>query len=892
MSTNRLVNFRIIRWLFGIFFFLSHANVNATHIVGGEITYECLGNNQYRIHLVVYRDCFLGQAPFDAMAEVGVYDDQMNLVTSLMMSFPGSNNIPPLVFSPCLTPPTNVCVERAEYIEVVTLPPNGGGYHLVYQRCCRNNSITNIDNPGGTGSTYNTYIPTTPAGICNNSPVFQNFPPIYLCQGVPINFDHSATDADGDSLVYQLCEPFLGGTTQVPTPSPPAPPPFIPVLYNPGFNALNALGGSTNPLTIDPVTGLLTGTPSLLGQFVVAVCVNEYRNGVLLNTTRRDFQFNIVACNAAIASIPAQTTQCDGYDVTFTGSSINGINYFWDFGVAGISTDTSSLQNVVYTYPDSGLYTVMLVAYDPAGNCYDTAYQTFHVLPLLAPSFVSPPNECLGGNNFTFTAGGSFDQSASFLWNFGSSASITTAVTQTANGISYPASGTYPVTLTVSQFGCTETFGSVVNVIDDPTADIGSANQYCVGTQVDFENNSIGADSYWWEFGNPSSNADSSNLFEPFYVYPDSGIYYITLVAGNDGYCFDTIVEPFFVFPLLNPIAVGGGDQCFDSQSFTFSVGGNYDPVATFDWNFGGGASQQSAQVNFISGITYNQPGQYPVTLVVSQFGCHDTTYLNAGVFSNPIASFVLAEADGCSPLKVQFADSSKAETALNYFWSFGDESSSNEQNPQHTYWLPGTYNVQLTVVTTSGCIDTSVYSLPAAITVFPSPEAGLVIEDTAVSAFEPVIQILDTSKLADFCKIYISDGTIYHTCVTAHTFQEVGNYVVSQVVTNQFGCKDSVSQMIYVFPEYRLFIPNCFTPNEDGINDVFLPSYLGAETALLMIFNRWGEKIFEGKSLGEGWDGTHEGKPAPQDAYVYRLVIDPVGLTPRTVTGSVTLLR
>ena len=127
-------------------------------------------------------------------------------------------------------------------------------------------------------------------------------------------FDHSATDADGDQLIYEMCAPLTGGGQgglgggnangcNGITPDPACPPPYTPVSFiNPPYNVVNPMAG--NPaVTVNPVNGLLTGTPELLGQFVVGVCVSEYRNGQLLSRISRDFQFNVANCEPQVEAV-------------------------------------------------------------------------------------------------------------------------------------------------------------------------------------------------------------------------------------------------------------------------------------------------------------------------------------------------------------------------------------------------------------------------------------------------------------------------------------------------------------------------------------------------------------------------------------------------------------
>jgi gliding motility-associated-like protein len=867
---------------------------SATHIVGGEIYYTCVGGNNYKITLKLYRDCFNGQAPFDSPAYIGIYDASGVLLNTLSLNYTGPNLIPPVVISPCLVPPANVCVEEAIYEQTVNLPPLAGGYNIVYQRCCRNGTITNILDPGDTGSSYLAHIPDPSLASCNSSPRFTNFPPLFLCSNVNFNFDHVATDPDGDVLVYSFCDPYAGASTINPAPNPPDPPPFPYINYLGGYNATYPI--DANPaFNINSSTGYLTGTPTNIGQYVVGVCVSEYRNGVLLSTNKRDFQFNILFCDAAIASIPAQTLFCNGYTVNFSGAaSVNSNSYFWNFGDPSTQADTSNLVSTSYTYPDSGVYTVMLVAYDPSGNCYDTAYSDFEIYPLLDALIVSPPAQCFDNNSFDFAASGSFTADATFLWDFGPTATPQTSTQQNPTGINFSNLGSSSVSLSISQYGCTETYvgNGNVNTVQRPTAEISSANQYCVGYQIFFQNNSANSTAWHWDFGINGTLADTSNLFQPTFIYPDSGIYTISLIAYNQGICTDTTDINFWVYPLLNPLMTGAGDQCLTNNNFDFSAAGAFTTDATFEWDFGPNASVQQTSIQNPQDIVYSQLGTFPVVLTMSQYGCIKSITDSVGLFPSPTAKFSIDGGYGCSPVYVQLIDSSYAATPYLYQWNFGDNSSINTANPSHSYENTGSYTITLTIVTTYGCVDTSTYVLPNAVNVFPYPIAGFTAEPMSASIFDPIITFTDTSSLATHCAIRISDGTYVENCNYTHTFSDTGYFKVTQIVKNELNCIDSVSITVYIYPEYRLFIPDAFTPNSDGLNDIFKPSTIGIKEYSFQIFNRWGEKIYISNGPEDGWDGNYKGSKSPQGAYVYLLNVVDVKGRSHEYNGKVVLIR
>jgi gliding motility-associated-like protein len=364
---------------------------NATHIIGGELTYECIDPtfHIYRIRMKLYRDCTPGvpHAGFDSVVYVGVYhaDSFLHnppLPVGVDIPFPQNYiTLENTTYDLCLFAPPNVCVEEAIYERIVTLPPRPGGYLLLYQRCCRNGSIVNITNPLGTGAHWAAQIPDTGISSCNTSASYKLYPPTVICANKPIDFDHSAVDPDGDSLVYRLCRAYDGafGALNAAPPPPPKFPAFGTVDYiTPTYNWDNPLGGS-DTLKIDRVTGQLSGMAQTVGQFVVAICVDEYRDGNLLTMNRRDFQFNVVQCDSIIyPNFTASIEPCaSDYSVEFAYTGKNGGIFYWDFGDAG-GADTSTLMNPVYVFSDTGTYTVTLTV-NPGSSCDTTMTKTIHV---------------------------------------------------------------------------------------------------------------------------------------------------------------------------------------------------------------------------------------------------------------------------------------------------------------------------------------------------------------------------------------------------------------------------------------------------------------------------------------------------------------------------------
>lgn len=355
-------------------------DMSATHIIGGSLRYRHIGGDDYEISLVFRRDCFTGaaDADFDDPARVFIYRQNGAVapvgegnIGRLNLNFNPDDTLGNTFISDCGFEGTQVCVQQTEYKDTISLPFISGGYILAYQRCCRNPTIQNILEPLNTGGTWWTSISEEALMTNNSSPQFGEWPGVYICADEPIEFDHSATDLDGDSLVYRLYAPFSGGDTLSSIPGQAAAkPPYDQVSWAMGYGLDNVLG-STSPLSIDPQTGIITGTPDFVGQFLVGVAVDEYRDGELLGTTRRDFQYNVRVCSdPPTAMFIANDGNCDGTVVTFENTSVGAANYLWQFDFP--STDpalTSTEQNPIFEYAEPGVYKVKLTATRFSDDC-------------------------------------------------------------------------------------------------------------------------------------------------------------------------------------------------------------------------------------------------------------------------------------------------------------------------------------------------------------------------------------------------------------------------------------------------------------------------------------------------------------------------------------------
>ncbi len=644
----------MLRHLLLTLFLLATQLVFAKHIIGGEITYECLGGNVYRFTMHVYRDCGCDNcAELDQEANIAIYKGAVQFGQTLQVAMENGEPSPvdPPLF-PCLDPP-DVCVEEGLYIFEATLPASAQSYHIIYQRCCRNETITNLIAPDDTGITLTVEVTPAAQSLCNNSPVFEGFPPTIVCAGFPLSFDHSAVDADGDQLVYSFCAPLKGGglagTPGNPgngsdcdgtSPNPPCPPPFDPVDFVvPQYNAVFPLGTTAPAVSINAQTGLITGIPTVVGQFVVGVCVDEYRNGVYLSTVRRDFQFNVALCEVLVtAAIAADSVSagvgfyvnsCADPVVTFNNESTLVANIFtwrWTFPVVGEDSLQSTDWDATITFPDTGFYfgTLLLNEGTP---CADTAYVGVTIFPKLTADFSFEYDTCVAGPVFfrdSSTLVGYENAVVDWDWAYGD-ASTNGSIQEPLH--QYLAPDDWPVTLTVTDFnGCVDDTTIVVGWYPAPAVVVVYPSVFngCVPDSVYFNNQSFPLDSTYqcfWNFG----DGDSSGVFKPTHFYDSIGVYTVSLTIVSPIGCVVTDTFPDWIGIHAPPDA---GFSYSPSHFTNFENTANFydgstDDVTHWVWKFGENGHSLLESPTY----TFQDTGLNYVQLIVrNKWGCFDST--------------------------------------------------------------------------------------------------------------------------------------------------------------------------------------------------------------------------------------------------------------------------
>jgi gliding motility-associated-like protein len=312
---------------------------------------------------------------------------------------------------------------------------------------------------------------------------------------------------------------------------------------------------------------------------------------------------------------------------------------------------------------------------------------------------------------------------------------------------------------------------------------------------------------------------------------------------------------------------------CFDENVINFqnqsSNGGN--AVAT--WDFGPSASTQTFSGWNPPAIIFNNWGDQIITLTVEENGCVETFTDTVRIYRRPATDVTVENQIGCAPYTVTFWDSTITDGQVIYNWDFGDGVLSNDSMPEYTYNNPGTYDVTLTVYFIEGCVDTITINYQDFITVYPSPTSSFMLDPNSATIYTSNIEFTDlAAATTDQLITGMGDGSMhYNNRSFVHAYSDTGWFEVEHVVINTFNCPDTSRAMVRINPETLVFIPTAFTPNGDGENELFRGTAVGIKEYELIIFNRWGEVMFQSTDPTEGWDGNHpNGKEAIEGVYAW----------------------
>ncbi len=622
------------------------------------------------------------------------------------------------------------------------------------------------------------------------------------------------------------------------------------------------------------------------------------------------------------ATITGTTAVCKNAaspNITFTGASASA-PYTFTYTINGVTqpTATSIGNSVTIAAPTSaaGTFTYSLVSVEDASPTACSQVQSGTAAVIVNPL----PTAIIGGTksvcryssapNIIFTgASGTPPYTFTYTINNGTNQTVTTT---SGNSVNVPAPtnivGSFVYDLVSVQdasiTACSQlqSGSAAVTINPLPIADYNFTNICLTQAMLfnDLSTVSSGNIVHWsWNFGD-SSPADTSQ--NAVYIYANSGMYNVSLITTTNNGCKDTIAKNIVVHP--NPNAQCSSANVCDGTSVGFndlSTIPATDTLQSWTWNFGDDSPINTNQ-SVAGGHLYPGPGSYTIHLfVVSNFGCSDTITREVVINPNPSVAFSANDTAGCELLCLNFQDASSILTGSNILWAWniGDGSSStNSQNFDHCYsndsvFSPISFNISLTVASDSGCISSLTKN--NYITVYPNPNADFTVNPETSTIINPVISFIDGSSGADFWHWNFGDlDTSSGPNPLPHTYSDTGTYTIMLITSTQYGCIDTAYQNIKIDPDFTLYIPNAFSPNNDGVNDTFSPKGIFITEYEMTIFDRWGNLIFFTDEFNKPWDGkANDGaEMAQKDVYIYVIKGTDIYRKKHNYKGIVTLVR
>ncbi len=583
---------------------------------------------------------------------------------------------------------------------------------------------------------------------------------------------------------------------------------------------------------------------------------NNCNNGVI------KLEFNLAH---TVSSITAPLSYgCLPLVVAFTNNSINADSYEWDFG-DGTPLDTFATPTHVFA--DTGVFHIRLVAINHSScNVNDTSYAVIEVkapLPITAAFHLSQNPPCDTTASVQSVGSGGND----YTWNFGDGFT-TGGLTATHT---YADTGTYTITLIVRDTFCigladTTSLPAPFHSAARASVAVSGAVNGCAPFPVTFNNHSSTHGNHFWNFGDGNA-ADTTT--SPTHIFVTAGTYDVIYVINDPYSCNGTDTAHVLITvppstPLNASFNVVKSPDC-DTLSATVNFDGTGGNI--YRWDFGDG--QHGSGLNLVH--IYSVPGTYNITLVAADSVCNRLdTAIKSITFRQSVSAGVNTHnvLFGCVPQAIEL--SNRFASTGTGTWYLGDGTIATGPVVHHTYNRIGTYVIELIISDTTSCNlgDTGTYTL----NVYPNPVAGFVHDQEIFYFLNNDIHFYDRSSDAAYFNWDFGDGTFASDSIVAHQFRSGGTFDICLRVTSNNGCIDSTCAPLDINTSEMIYVPNVFTPNGDGRNDDFRVYSTGLTELDVMIFNRWGEIIYEYNTLSGSWDGKYNGKPVAEDVYVWKL--------------------
>jgi gliding motility-associated-like protein len=606
---------------------------------------------------------------------------------------------------------------------------------------------------------------------------------------------------------------------------------------------------------------------------------------VITDTTKCSLRDTFTNSITILPRVRAQFTMSDSsgcipLTVNFNGQANATAHYAWDFGDGG----TANIAAPSHTYTTADTFRVQMIMIDSAScNIADTAYSRVITIDSSADGDFIFSRIFYSCDSVRVTAWSTYVGEEAELWDFGDGTQSTSdSVTHL-----YTNGGTYTIihVITDTDVVCRELDTARIVISLQPlhiSVSIPDAGGCLPFTGTFVGNSPLVTTDYLWTFGDSTSTMGDSVL----HTYNVTGVFPVIVVAIDTNACIQTdtafgqitviddSVHADFQINVLN--------DC--DSNLVISLANQSTNALQYNWSFGDGTFSTQQNENH----TYHLAGTYTVTLIVTDTNrCHPVDTLSQDVTMLPNSNVDFTVLNACYGTQTQFHNLGNPNAQ--FFWNFGDGNSSTQYSPPYVYGSAGNYTVSLIMVDSTSCNvrDTAFHD----VTVFEQPIADFTTTGDTFKFEKPV---LFTNASQHYTHLFwdFGDGvTANDEESPVHTYETIYGMTICLMAMND-ACADTICKDIYISFKGLVGVPNAFTPNGDGINDVVKIEGAGIVDLVFRIYNRWGEKVFETHDKNEGWDGIYKGELQEMDVFTYAADATLINEQVVHLKGNITLLR
>jgi gliding motility-associated-like protein len=628
-------------------------------------------------------------------------------------------------------------------------------------------------------------------------------------------------------------------------------------------------------------------TAPLAGNYSLIIKVTD------INLNETSDTINITVFPNPSATIISDSIVCAGYNLLMNAGITGGSGVYDIISWTGQTSPLSAtgIVNPIFSTYITGYYKMFFTVEDNNGCAAIDSITVWNDSPQAAFTSDAIPACSPVEVKFTNLSVNAID----YAWDFddGNTSAQTDPqhiFNNTSTSVQY-----FNVKLTaISQYGCAHSSNGYVTVYPNPELEISTYPEKACAPADILLSSTPGGVSYFWDFGDGSNSFGDFNIMHTFENETDHDtVFLVTIISTSFFGCEDTGYSAITVHPSPEALFVADPHSQMIPERTVNLDNTTEDGNWTYFWRFG---DDSTSVLREPVSHTFPGPGNYLIYLIVRGEHCADSIWASAEILPHPpIAAFKPVE-PGCMPLTIQFENTSAYSNS--FLWEFGDGAVSNKPNPEYTYYEPGTFSIKLTAWGDNGTADSyttdnDVYVLPNAFfdikprRVFVNDQ-NVLFENQSDNGSWPVD---DNTYLWDF-----GDGTGSDDVSPHHMYKKAGNYNVTLNVWTDKGCYDvyEYTAAVLVDPIGKIIFPNVFSPEAVlDENKIFKPGIIDyVEDYHLMIFNRWGELIFESFDQELGWDGRISNKPAKEDVYIWKVEGKYTNGQTFVLTGDVTLLH